>query len=227
MPAAARSGERLDVQRPAHRHTSTARAAFASWRYTDRAGHECAFYDTALLASLRTSITVPGLPAPGVAVLDMADPSHPVQTATLTAPACGAARVAEPQRGAAGCSPPSSATGRRAGLLSIYEVGADCRKPVLASTTRSARFGRESGWSPDGATFWVAGGEGIAAVDVSDPERAPRPFGRGGLRARDHACVTTATALPGRSDQRQPRDPRRLRGAGAHARHRRCARSAG
>ncbi len=45
------------------------------WRYIDSNGHECAFYDTALLHLL--AVAVPGLPATGVAVLDMSDPSTP------------------------------------------------------------------------------------------------------------------------------------------------------
>ena len=55
------------------------------------------------------------------------------------------------------------------GLMSIYSVSADCRHPVLDATFAAARFGHESGFAPDGRTFYIGGGEGIAAVDVSDP----------------------------------------------------------
>ena len=55
---------------------------FKVLRYVDTAGRECAFYDTALLYpvnALKLDTT-----SQGVAVLDMSDPTHPVQTATLT-----------------------------------------------------------------------------------------------------------------------------------------------
>ena len=55
--------------------------------------------------------------------------------------------------------------------MSIYDVSQDCRHPVLDATYPATRFGHESAFSPDGKTFWVTGGgEGIAAVDVSDPK---------------------------------------------------------
>ena len=56
---------------------------FKVFRYIDTAGHECAFYDTTLMFPLNAFN--PGGGSIGVAVLDMSDPSHPVQTDTLTA----------------------------------------------------------------------------------------------------------------------------------------------
>ena len=55
---------------------------FKVFRYTDVQGHECAFYDTALLYPAN-ALKLDGT-SQGVAVLDMSDPSHPVQTDTLT-----------------------------------------------------------------------------------------------------------------------------------------------
>jgi hypothetical protein len=56
-------------------------------------------------------------------------------------------------------------------LTSIYDVSHDCLHPTLDSTYLAARFGHESGFSPDGNTFWISGAfEGLAAVDVSDPK---------------------------------------------------------
>ena len=52
-------------------------------RYVDAAGHECAYYDTALLFPLN-ALNLEQPAALGVAVLDMADPAHPKQTALLT-----------------------------------------------------------------------------------------------------------------------------------------------
>src|SRR3954453_9276875 len=55
---------------------------FNVWRYVDRAGRECAYYDTALLHPSNFT-SVAGLPSTGVAVLDMTDPAHPKQTDLL------------------------------------------------------------------------------------------------------------------------------------------------
>src|SRR4051794_23851550 len=57
---------------------------FKTWRYVDANGHTCAFYDTTLLFPINAfKLDASSL---GVAVLDMPDPAHPVQTDTLTAP---------------------------------------------------------------------------------------------------------------------------------------------
>ena len=55
---------------------------FRTWRYVDTQGRECAFYDTALLFPLN-ALKLDGS-STGVAVLDMSDPAHPVQTDRLT-----------------------------------------------------------------------------------------------------------------------------------------------
>ncbi len=58
------------------------------------------------------------------------------------------------------------------GLVSIYDVSKDCRHPVLQSTSAVARLGHESGFSPDGKTFYATGTarESITAVDVTNPK---------------------------------------------------------
>src|ERR671916_363781 len=58
---------------------------FRVHRYVDKAGRECAYYDTALL--FPTNSLNLSLDPTGVAVLDMSDPSNPVRTATLVTPA--------------------------------------------------------------------------------------------------------------------------------------------
>jgi len=147
------------------------------WRYVDRNGHECAYYDTALMHLL--ALTVPGLPSTGVAVLDMSDPSRPVQTDLLdTLPMQGPHESLNlnERRGLLAAAYGTGMTGP--GLMSIYDVSEDCRHPVHKATTAGATFGHESGFSPDGRTFWIAGGIGLAAIDVSDP-RFPRKLWEG------------------------------------------------
>jgi len=56
------------------------------------------------------------------------------------------------------------------GLASIYELNPDCRHPILAANvSRPRAFGHEASWSPDGRTFWVNGGIGIAAIGRHRP----------------------------------------------------------
>jgi hypothetical protein len=143
---------------------------FRVWRYTDDAGHTCAFYDTSLFSPLNVVSAAAG-PSPGVVVLDMADPAHPVQTDTLTDFPMLAPHESlnlNTRRGLLAAEVGNGLSGP--GLMSIYDAHQDCRHPTHDATYPAARFGHESGFSPDGNTFWIGGGEGIAAVDVSDPK---------------------------------------------------------
>ena len=135
-------------------------------------GHECAFYDTALLFPTN-ALNLDG-PSLGVAVLDMSDPAHPVQTDTLTEPPMLSPHESltlNPKRGllAAVLGNPSTYPG----LVSIYDAHQDCRHPVLQSTAPLARLGHESGFSPDGKTFYATG----TAVQVDHRDRRDRPEG--------------------------------------------------
>jgi len=66
--------------------------------------------------------------------------------------------------------------------VSIYDVRKDCRHPVLQSTKPVARIGHESGFSPDGKTFYAAGTafKAITAVDVTDP-KSPHALWQGNV----------------------------------------------
>jgi hypothetical protein len=66
--------------------------------------------------------------------------------------------------------------------MSIYDVSKDCLHPTLDSTFLAAPFGHESGWAPDGKTFYIGGGDGIAAVDVSNPHQ-PHTVWQGAIYA--------------------------------------------
>jgi len=144
---------------------------FKVHRYVDRAGHECAFYDTALLFPLN-ALKLSG-DSLGVAVLDMSNPRKPVQTATLTEMPMNSPHESlalNPRRGllAAVLGNPAAYPG----LVSIYDVSKDCRKPVLQSTRPVARLGHESGFSEDGRTYYATSTafNAISAIDVTDPK---------------------------------------------------------
>src|SRR4051794_19412338 len=169
VPAgSATTGLHCNVVLVAHQGTS---GGFKVWRYVDPHGHECAFYDTALLFPVNALKLDSS--SQGVAVLDMSDPAHPVQTATLTELPMLSPHESlnlNARRGllAAVLGNPSTYPG----LVSIYDVHQDCRHPVLQSTRAVARLGHESGFSPDGRTFWATGTalKSITAVDVADPK---------------------------------------------------------
>jgi hypothetical protein len=151
-----------------HQGTS---GGFKVLRYVDTAGHECAYYDTALLFPLNAfNLNSDGA---GVAVLDMADPSKPVQTATLTDPPMLSPHESlnlNQKRGLLAAVNGNPAT--YPGVVSIYDVSKDCRHPEHDFTGLIARLGHESGFSEDGKTFYATATayNNITAIDVTDPK---------------------------------------------------------
>jgi len=144
---------------------------FKVFRYVDTHGHVCAFYDTTLLLPLNA--LNPGAGSKGVAVLDMSNPAHPVQTDTLTAVPMLTPHESlnlNTKRGLLAAVNGNPAT--EPGLVAIYDVHADCRHPVMDSTALVARFGHESGFSSDGKTFYATATalQEITAVDVTNPK---------------------------------------------------------
>jgi hypothetical protein len=144
---------------------------FKTLRFKDKAGHECAYYDTALLFPLNATSISQGMT--GVAVLDMSDPAKPVRTTTLSTPAMQTPHESlnlNEKRGLL-----AAVTGNPAfypGVVDIYDVNEDCRKPVLQSSLPVGVLGHESGFSLDGNTFYTTSlGTGqVTALDVSDPK---------------------------------------------------------
>jgi hypothetical protein len=169
VPAgSATDGLWCNVKVLSHQGTS---GGFKVYRYVDSAGHECAFYDTALLFPLNAyNLNSNGA---GVAVLDMSNPSKPVQTATLTEPPMLSPHESlnlNTRRGLL-----AAVNGNPAaypGMVSIYDVSKDCRHPVHDYTGLIARLGHESGFSEDGKTFYATATayNNIAAIDVTDPK---------------------------------------------------------
>jgi RTX calcium-binding nonapeptide repeat (4 copies)/LVIVD repeat len=143
-------------------------------RYVDSTGRECAYYDTTLLFPTDTTDAMTG-----VNVLDMSNPASPKLTDTLVSPAMitpHESLVVSQKRGliVAVAGNPAFAPG----IVDVYDVSADCRDPVLRSSTPLGVFGHESGLSPDGKTFYSAspGTETIVALDISNPS-LPVPLG--------------------------------------------------
>lgn len=155
---------------------------FRVWRYIDSAGHTCAFYDTSLFSPANVASLAAG-PSPGVEVLDMSNPAHPAQTAVLNSLPMELPHESLNLNARRGLLAAEMGNGASLpGLMSIYDVSRDCRHPALDATFQAARFGHESGFAPDGRTFYIGGGEGIAAVDVSDPHN-PKTLWQGNVFA--------------------------------------------
>lgn len=142
-------------------------------RYTDRSGRTCAYYDSAMMVGTNVLGLLNGTGV-GVVVLDMTDPTNPRRTANLVTPAMlqpHESLLVNEERGLLAAVMGTLATAP--GVIDIYDISEDCRSPKLMSTTPSGLLGHESGFAPDGNTFYTAGAAGytLTAVDVHDPRR--------------------------------------------------------
>ncbi|GAB3263761.1 LVIVD repeat-containing protein [Nocardioides dilutus] len=166
--------------RPLARQGKT--GGFKVLRYQDAAGHTCAFYDSTLL--FPKDVLYNAAEGLGVVVLDMDDPKQPRKVATLSSPAMLSPHeslVLNERRGLLAAVLGNPFT--NVGVLDIYDVRTNCRKPKLLSSTNTAVLGHESGFAPDGRTFYASstGGQTLAAVDVSDPRKPKRVFFQSGV----------------------------------------------
>jgi hypothetical protein len=150
--------------------SSAASGGYRVHRYVDASGHECAYYDTTLLFPVAAAQVPSELT--GVYVLDMTNPRRPVRTDNLLTPAMQSPHESfsiNQTRGllAAVMAYPTF----QPGIVDIYDISADCRHPVLKSSTPVGVLGHEGEFSPDGNTYWATSlaTSTITAVDVSDP----------------------------------------------------------
>lgn len=138
-------------------------------RYVDKRGHVCAFYDSTLLFG--ADVYANGGKA-GVYVLDMTNPRKPVFTTNLDTPAMDTPHESlrlNTKRGLLVADAGSPAT--QVGIVDVYSVAADCRHPVFESSLPIGPLGHESGFAPDGRTFYATATarEGITAIDLTNP----------------------------------------------------------
>ena len=152
---------------------------FKVHRYVDQNGHECAYYDTTLLYP--TNAFNLSQDATGVAVLDMSNPLKPVRTTTLVTSAMETPHESlniSVQRGilAAVMGNPGS----HPGVVDVYDLTKDCRRPELKASAPVGYLGHESGMAPDGLTFYATsiGTGDVTAVDLTNPS-VPLPIWHG------------------------------------------------
>ena len=127
------------------------RAGYKVERYVDRAGRECAYYDTTL-AFPKDVVDASG--QSGVYVLDMSDPSTPVRTEILRTPAMQSPHESMALNQRRGLLAAVTSTLVFApGFIDIYDVTQDCRHPVLRASFPIAGLGHEGNFAPDGRTY--------------------------------------------------------------------------
>lgn len=160
-------GYRCNTRQVAHQGKT---GGFKVIRYRDDQGQLCAFYDSTLLFPKDTLFSATD--GQGVVVLDMTDPSHPRKTTTLQTAAMDSPHesvLLNAKRGLLAAVLGNAAT--NAGILDVYDVSQDCTQPALLSTSPVALLGHESGFAPDGKTFYAASaaGQSLVAIDLTDP----------------------------------------------------------
>ena len=118
-------------------------------------------------------------PHPGVQVLDVRDPAHPVLSTSLTSPAFltnpWESLKANPRRHLLAGVSGTALEGT--GALDVYDVR-DCAHPRLLNSISGSELslpgnvlGHEGAWSPDGRTYWATGGAPgvVVAIGLEDP----------------------------------------------------------
>ncbi len=140
-------------------------------RYVDKAGNECAYWDSTLLWPHNGPDQ--GAEGPGLYVMDMSDPANPVHTDTLRTPAMQSPHESvrlNTKRGllVANMGYPTW----HPGFVDVFSLTEDCRHPVLESSLPIGILGHEGGFSPDGLTYYVASlyGHTLTAVDLTNPK---------------------------------------------------------
>jgi hypothetical protein len=140
-------------------------------RYVDKAGNECAYWDSSLLWPHNAPDQ--WTEGPGVYVMDMSEPGEPVHADTLRTPAMQSPHESlrlNTKRGllVADMGYPTW----QPGFIDVYDLTQDCLHPVLQTSMPTGLIGHEGGFAPDGMTFYVASlyGHTLTAVDLTNPK---------------------------------------------------------
>jgi hypothetical protein len=141
-------------------------------RFVDKAGHQCLYYDTTLLFPVQAIQQLQDQ-ATGTAVVDVSDPAHPVRTQTLLTPAMQSPHesvLVNEKRGLLVAVMGNPTTDP--GFIDVYDLNADCRHPQLQASLPVGVLGHESGFAPDGNTFYATSlfTGTVTAVDLTNPK---------------------------------------------------------
>lgn len=148
-----------------------ASGGFKVLRFVDKAGRECAYYDTTLLFPLNAQNL--GDRPTGVGVLDMSNPSKPLRTTTLVTAAMQSPHESlalNEKRGLLAAVSGNPLT--EPGVVDVYDLNDDCRRPALQSSAPVGFLGHESGFAPDGKTFYATSLDDghVTPVDLTNPK---------------------------------------------------------
>ncbi len=152
-----------------------------SWQhafFTDKAGHQCSYYDTSSGTAGRRHM--------GVAVIDATDPTKPYRTTSLETTAMmdpwESLKVNEKRQMLAGVN---AVNGNGGPEIEIYDLSGDCRYPQLLTSSKVGLAdgtgqqlvapvqGHEGNWAPDGLTYYAANLNNgyIYPIDTSNPAK--------------------------------------------------------
>jgi hypothetical protein len=198
----AKNGFRCNMVQIGHVGTS---GGYKVERYVDKAGHECAYFDTTLL--FPTNAANIAQKGTGVAVVDMSNPAKPIITTTLLTPAMDSpheSMLVNQKRGllAAVAGNPIFAPGQ----VDVYDLKADCRNPAFQSSTPTGVMGHEAGFAPDGMTYYVRVARRRHA-DGSRPDQSDGPDDRLRRSLRHPLAVDQRRRHPGLSRSRRRLPP--------------------
>jgi hypothetical protein len=162
---------------------------------------DCAYYGTN---------NTPEQVHPGVAVIDVSDPTNPQATAYLNDPS-----MAEPweslkvnqRRKLLGAVQANNGGGVEPGFT-LYDVAGDCRHPQLLSSVNveppgpTAVRGHAGDFAPDGLTYYGTGAPGagllraIYPIDISDPTN-PRLLAKWAFAETEHSSHDLSVSTDG------------------------------
>jgi hypothetical protein len=135
---------------------------------------DCAYYGDADAGVVGPK--APLAPTGGTVVVDVSDPTRPVQTDYLTAEASQAPWEALRVNAKRGLLVEDR---NYSHAFAVYDVATDCRHPrLLFDGSMPNASGHEGYFAPDGRTFYMTDGstDHLAAIDLTDP-RHPKELG--------------------------------------------------
>jgi hypothetical protein len=157
-------------------HTG-ASGGFKTFHYRDRRGRSCVFYDSTRMVGtdLPYNLAAGGLGTFAVAMDDARRPRRTATMQTLASSSPHESLYLNKRRGLLVSVAGTAAT--MPGVIDVYSVKNNCRSPVLRASLPFAGFGHESGFAPDGRTFYASGtfsslgqdGPSFSAIDLSNP----------------------------------------------------------
>ena len=160
-------------------------ASWSSATYTDKKGQTC-FYHATMGSPAFNNPAAPPRVNPGVPVINITDPAHPVRVSSLTSTSMvdpwESLRV-NVARGILAAD--NGVNGGGGSEIDLYDISTDCTAPQLLASVpvgtgadggiipATKPLGHEGNFSPDGLTYYVGGAmtKTYYAIDLTVPTR--------------------------------------------------------